>query len=187
MIKVHVAPKEYWDERNETFVLPKGISPNGVDLSLEHSLISLSKWESKWKKPFLDSEKSRDESVDYVRCMTLNKEVDPLVYKSIDNDTLKKIFDYINDSMTATTFRKELNNKSGGRAERITSELVYYWMVSYGIPFDCEKWHLNRLMTLIRICGIKNNPNGSKMSRQEQAAYRSALNASRRASAHSKG
>lgn len=154
-----------------------------VHLTLEHSLVSISKWEAKWHKPFISKEpKTTEELLDYVRCMTLTQNVDPLVYNFIDNSVLKQITDYIEDSMTATWFSED---KKPPSREIVTSELIYYWMVALQIPFECQKWHLNRLMTLIKICSIKNDP--SKNKKKMSAKERSALNKARRAKHHSKG
>lgn len=156
-------------------------------LQLEHSLISLSKWESKWHKPFLDTlEKgklTKEETIYYIKCMTINH-VDPEAYDLLSSENMKEINDYISDPMTATTFRED---KKGSRnREIITSELIYYWMIVSSIPFECEKWHLNRLITLIRVCSVKNEP-PKKMSQRELLNRNSALNAARRKRFNSKG
>ena len=155
-------------------------------LQLEHSLLSISKWESKWKKPFplIQSVKERskitpEEFIDYVRCMTLNQHVDQDCYENLSKKNVEKIIGYINDPMTATWFSKKEHQKPGPHPI-ITNELVYYWMDINGIPKDCEKWHFNRLMTLINVHNEKNNP-GKKRSPQEIAAQNRALNAQRKA------
>lgn len=151
MLQITVGPVELFDEANTLFSMSKEYK-----LSLEHSLISLARWESKWHKPFLTKlDKSDEETIDYVRCMTINKDVDELVYKLIDKSVMKQINQYIEDSMTATTFAKD--TRKGGR-EQMTAELIYFWMINYTIPFECEKWHLNRLLTLINVCAIKTQP-----------------------------
>lgn len=171
---------EFWDEKREEFVLV-----GEQTLSLEHSLISISKWEAKWHKRFLSKEtKSYEETIDYIRCMTLTQKVNPVVYYSLTEENLRKINHYIEDPMTATSFNDE--KKSGGSGEAVTSELIYYWMVSFRIPWECEKWHLARLLTLIRICEIKNQP-PKKRSRREILANNAALNAARRKRLNSKG
>ena len=180
MLKLAIPGGEFFDERTETFLHTKDCV-----LTLEHSLLSISKWESKWHKPFItDKPKSYDESVDYVRCMSLTRDIDPLVYSLLRPEHFKKIDEYMEDKMTATWF----SNKEGGRSNReiITSEVIYYWMVSLGIPFECEKWHLNRLLTLIRVCNEKNAPD-KKMSRKEQMSQQRLLNAARRQKLHSHG
>ena len=181
MLTIVVPETEEFDPRTGTFTIYKK-----EVLSLEHSLVSISKWESKWKKPFLsEEEKTPEESMDYIRCMTVSPaNVDPAVYQHLPISAVKKINDYITDPMTATTIREE----PGARRNReiITSELIYYWMVALQIPFECQKWHLSRLMTLIRICNIKNEPE-KKMSRSEIYRQNSALNAARRKMHGTKG
>lgn len=152
-------------------------------LQLEHSLLSISAWESKYHRPFLESEKTNDEIVDYIRCMTINKNVDQSVYNRLTSENLKAVLDYINDPMTATKFSSKQTGSSG---EFVSSELIYYWMVSAQIPIECQKWHINRLLTLIRICSEKNKP-AKKMSKADEAKRRQALNQARRAKYHSKG
>jgi hypothetical protein len=154
---------------------------------LEHSLVSLSKWEARWKKPYLSVEKhTREEVIDYIRCMTITQNVKDEIYYVLTTQNLKMVEDYIADPMTATTFQLEGGKKKRRNKEVITSELIYYWMVMYQIPFECEKWHLNRLMTLINICSIKNDP-GKKRSRSETLQQYAALNAQRRKILNTKG
>lgn len=180
MLEIVVPGREMWDEINEEFV-----STKEQTLRLEHSLVSLSKWESKWHKPFLTKDKkTTEESIDYIKCMTISQNVNPEVYSCITNEQIKQIFDYIEDPMTATTFSK--NEKKSFNKEQITSELIYYWMVSLNIPFECQKWHLNRLMTLIKVCNIKNEP-PKKMGKRELMSRNAALNAARRKKMNSKG
>lgn len=158
----------------------------GRKLCLEHSLISISKWESKWKKAFIsDKDMTRKQTIDYIRCMCLNAPDDLTVFETLTAEEIESINNYINDSMTATTISQR-GPKRPSR-EIITAEIVYYWMVQYGIPFDpCEKWHFSRLMTLIEVCSVKNAP-PQKMGRKEQMAQQRMLNASRRAKLNSKG
>lgn len=181
MITIVVPEQEMFNEKTEEFVT---IPP--CTLVLEHSLVSISKWESKWKKPFFDrTEKTVREVEDYIRCMCITKNVPPIVFSYLGNDNLKKIQDYIGDTMTATTFsRKEGQSR---RSRIITSELIYYWMISDGIPMDCEKWHLNRLLTLIHVFDAENNASKNKMSKKDILRQNSALNAARRAKSMSKG
>ena len=164
----------------------KRIRTKDVTLQLEHSLVSISKWESKWKVHYINNDKITEEmSLDYVRCMTVSQNVDPKVYARLTADNMRDIVEYINNPMTATTFRK--TTEQGNSHSVITSEIIYYWMVSLGIPFDpCQKWHLNRLLTLIRVCDEKSAPR-KKMGRKEEAAQRRSLNAARRARMHSRG
>lgn len=152
---IHIDGPEIWNSKKEIFEYPLG--QNGIDISLEHSLISIYKWEAKWHKPFLTSEAhTAEEALDYVRCMTLTQNVKPEAYKYISEETMKEITDYIDDPMTATTFSK---SESGGtkslREEKITAELVYYWMITFHVPFECRKWHFEQLMTLIEVCSRK--------------------------------
>ena len=173
MLHITVPAREFYDESTEEFIEIKEQT-----LTMEHSLISISKWEAKWKKPYLSrEEKTREEVLDYLRCMTIGKEPDPSVYRALTKENIQDISDYINDSMTATTF-KDVGPK--GNREIITSEIIYYWMIAQNIPTEYEKWHLNRLITLIKVCSIKNNPNQKKMSRSEIARQNHAINAARR-------
>jgi len=142
--------------------------------------------ESKWCKPFLtNQEKTDEESVDYIRCMTINKDVSPDVYDRLSPENLKEIYEYIYAPMTATTFRNDPTRKPGPK-EIITSELVYYWMVALQIPFECQTWHLNRLITLIGVCEVKNQPD-KKMSKSDIMKRNAALNAANRKRFNSKG
>lgn len=182
MLEIEIPPRELWNEQLEEFTYIKG-----AKLRLEHSLLSISKWEAKWKKLYLEeaNKLTYEESIDYIRCMTLNQNVDPDVYYGIDKKTTDQIQEYINEQRTATTFPKRDEPKTSKR-ERISSELIYYWMVSYNIPFECEKWHLSRLMTLIRICNVKQEK-PPKIPKATAAANRASLNAARRKSLHSSG
>lgn len=174
MLRITIPSTEQWDETTQEFVCTEEKT-----LQLEHSLVSLSKWESKWHKSFLSNkEKTNAEMLDYVRCMTITQNVKPEVYACLTNENMQQINDYINDSMTATFFsnKKESN---GPNHEVVTSELIYYWMIALNIPFECQKWHLNRLLTLIKVCSIKNTP-PKKMSRQSIMSRNAALNAARR-------
>lgn len=179
MLKITISNIEQYDEVSETF-----ISPKEQVLLLEHSLVSISKWESKWKKPFLSKEeKTFEESIDYIRCMTITQNVDYDSYLGITSEHIKEVGKYIEAPMTATTFR---NEKKTVNREIITAELIYYWMVAMNIPFECQKWHLNRLLTLINVCNIKNTP-PKKMNRRELMGRNAALNAARRQTFNTKG
>lgn len=172
--------EEQWDEENEEF-----ISAEEITLQLEHSLISISKWESKWCKSFLSSnEKTYEETIDYIKCMTLSRNVNPDVYARLTNTNIEQINDYISAPMTATYFSDDKNK--GRSREQITSELIYYWMIALNIPVEFEKWHLNRLLTLIRVCNVKNQP-PKKMSKRDIMSRNAALNAQRRAQLNTKG
>jgi len=186
MLELTIESREYYDEKTNTFFTPDAIKKD-VKLRLEHSLVSISKWESKWKKPFLTKDdKSYEEIVDYVKCMTLTQNVNPEVYKYLTVGNIQKVNSYIEDSMSATTFYEVKQYAKNN--EQVTSELIYYWMIAFNIPMECQKWHLNRLMNLIRICSIKNASGSSKkMSKQEILARNRELNASRRAKLNTKG
>lgn len=180
MLQLAIPPSNYWNEELEEFVTTKG-----AVLQLEHSLISLSKWESKWKKPFLVAKPhTEEETIDYIRCMTLTQNVDPLVYYALRNEHIDQVSAYIDDPMTATTIQDRKPGRN--RPEVVTSELIYYWMVAHQIPFECQKWHLNRLLILIRVCNIKNAP-PEKMGRRETLAHNRQLNASRLAARGTRG
>lgn len=179
---------EVWDPIHEEFVVLPAKKP--VVLMLEHSLLSVSKWESKYHRPFLDKNsndsKTPEEMLYYIECMTINN-VEPDDYYRLSNEQIKEIGDYIADPMTATIINRVGGQGSGRRSsEAITSELIYYWMVVHQIPFECQKWHLNRLMTLIEVCNIKNTP-AKKMGKRDIMRQNSALNAARRAKLHSRG
>lgn len=178
-IIVPISP-EGWDEKKQEFVKPKT-----QILQLEHSLVSLSKWESKWCKPFLSkSIKTDEEILDYIKFMTITQNVKPDVYNYLTHANIRDIDAYINAPMTATTFSEDKQGKNGH--EIITAELIYYWMIALNIPFECQKWHLNRLLTLIRVCNIKNAP-PKKRSKREIMSRNAALNAARREQLKTKG
>lgn len=178
MLNIRVKPIELFDDDKQEF-----INIEEQDVLLEHSLVSISKWESKWHKPFISSSKTNEELIDYIRCMIISDNNDKNIYKYLSNENLNEINEYISDSMTATTFFEQNNNS---RKEIITSELIYFWMVSFNIPIQCENWHLNRLLTLIRICSIKNTP-AKKMSKNEIMSRNAQLNAMRKQTLHTKG
>lgn len=180
MLQITIPGSEMWDEYNEEFVCSEGRV-----LTLEHSLVSISKWESNWCKPFLSKQPMTNaEIIDYVRCMSLTDDVDPKVFSCLSNNHIKLICDYIDRPMTATTINEPNTGKKS--SEQVTSELIYYWMVALNIPFECQYWHLNRLLTLVRICNIKNQP-PKKMSRREILSRNAALNAARRKRMSTKG
>lgn len=171
-IEVVLVP-EQWDANSEEFIDAKT-----TKIQLEHSLISLSKWESKWHKAFLGKqEKTFEETLDYIRCMTLTQNVKPEVYDKLTQSNINEIYEYISNPMTATTFSDNSNQK--GSREIVTAELIYYWMVALNIPFECQKWHLNKLLTLIRVCNVKNEP-PKKRSKSELYKHHAAVNAARR-------
>ena len=179
MLTITIPSVEMWDEKSEQFVYMQETT-----LELEHSLVSLSKWESKWEKPFLSSkDKTEEEVSDYIKCMTITPNVNPIVYTCLTVDNITTITEYINASMTATTF-SDTSNKPGH--ETITAELIYYWMIALNIPFECQEWHLNRLLTLIKVCNIKNTP-PKKRSKRDIMSRNAALNAARRKQFNSNG
>lgn len=180
MLQITVPAREFYNEQTNEFINIKEQT-----LQLEHSLISLSKWESKWCKSFIDSKDKTDEQMfDYVRCMTLTTNVKPEVYKCLSPDNIRQINEYIEAPMTATYFYEDDNK--GGKKETPTAELIYYYMIENNIPFECQKWHLNRLIILIRVCSLKNTP-PKKMSRRDIMSRNAALNAARRQKMNSKG
>lgn len=178
MLELIVPGKEFYDEEKNEFTETKPSK-----LLLEHSLISLSKWESKWKKPFLSSEKSTEETIDYIKCMTLTQCVPEEVYGSLSSENLEAVINYIEDPMTATKITRKLK---GPKGETVTAEIIYYWMVTLNIPFECQKWHLNKLLTLVEVCSIKNQP-PKKMSKSEILRQNRELNAARKAKYKTKG
>lgn len=179
MLEITIPKSEQFNEDTQEFYYI-----NECTLRLEHSLVSISKWEARWHKPFLiDEQKTKEEIVDYIRCMTITQNVDPHVYFAITQKDILTVESYIKDPMTATTFKNE--DKKANR-EIVTSELIYYWMVALEIPFECQKWHLNRLLTLIKVCNIKNQPE-KKMPTREILNNNRALNAARRKKFHTKG
>lgn len=180
MLKVTIPAIELYDEVNGEF-----ISSEEQTLELEHSLVSLSEWESKWKKPFLTTDtKTAEETLDYIKCMTLTPDVDPMVYAVIPNDVMNTIMDYMKDSMTATWFTDKRTSRTN--SEQTTSDLIYYWMVALQIPFECQHWHLNRLLTLIQICNLKNQPS-KKMSKRDILSRNAMLNSARQKQLNTRG
>lgn len=177
MLTIVIPETELYDEVLNEFTIVKE-----QKLVLEHSLVSISKWESKWHKPFYDrKDKTVEETLDYVRCMSINA-VDPNVFLCLKPHMIKQINEYIEDPMTATT----ISSKSKGSREVITAEIIYYWMISLNIPFECQKWHLNRLLTLINVCSIKNRP-PKKMNPRDVMSRNASLNAARRKALHTRG
>lgn len=183
MLQLKVEGGELFDEGAEKFITVKPQT-----LQLEHSLVSISKWESKWKKPFLRKEEmTLEETIDYIRCMTISPQnINPETYKFITPDHVSQVMNYIQDPMTATTISKR-QDKKGGQQQVITSEVVYYYMTAYQIPFDpCQKWHFNRLMTLIQTCEAKQSK-GKKMTQSEINQRNRARNAARKAKHGTRG
>lgn len=170
MLPIRIPKTRLWDDANEEFIIVEAI-----DLELEHSLVSISKWESKWHKSFFDKgEKTYEETLHYIECMTLNKNVPPEVYLCLTDEHMEAIRNYIDDPMTASSVPKD--DKKTSNKERITSELIYYWMISLQIPVEFQHWHINRLIMLIEICGVKNSP-PKKTSLKDRFNRNAAINA----------
>lgn len=179
MLKLHIQPVESYDELIDEFVT----SPE-LKLILEHSLYTISKWESRWMKPFMGNDNKTDEEfLDYIICMDITGTLTMELLLNIQQMDLDRINTYINSSMTATTFN---GGDKGKSREIITSELIYYWMITLQVPLECEHWHLNRLMTLIKICNIKNSPN-NKQSMQTTLSQQKELNRQRKMQHNSAG
>lgn len=180
MLYLDVPSIELYDEVSMEFK----IEPS-VRLQMEHSLVSLSKWESKWHKPFLSDKypKTLEETIDYFKCMTMTQNVKPEVYNRFNQETIQTIEDYISNPMTATWFNE---THTPPNREILTAEILYYDMIALNIPFECQKWHLNRLITLIKVCQIRSNPS-KKMSKAEALNQQRKLNAQRRSQLNSKG
>ena len=180
MLQITIPAIEMWDERTNRFVNRKEQT-----LQLEHSLVSISKWESKWNKAFLGkAEKTQEEVLDYIKCMTITQNVDPETYNYLTRSNIEEINKYIAAPMTATTFAEEKNSKNS--REVVTSELIYYWMIALNIPVEFQKWHLNRLLTLVRVCNVKNQP-PKKRSKRDIMSRNHALNAARKQQLNTRG
>ena len=181
MLTISLINQDFFDAETSEF-----IEYPDMEIQLEHSLISMSKWESLFEKPFLaPGQRSRDEVLSYIGCMILTPGIDSSVVNRLGNNELSLIDAYISSKQSATTFGDlPARNKSSG--ETITSELIYYWMVAFNIPFECQTWHLNRLFSLIRILNLKQEK-PKKMSRAEISARNAELNAKRRAALGTSG
>lgn len=184
MLEIKIPVEEYWNSKKEIFEYSKPIT-----LKLEHSLLSLAKWESKWHVPFLSSkDRTREQTLDYVRCMTVTPNVDPSVYYRLTIENMNTIEQYIEDPATATKFYTKRPSKHSSPSKRRveTSETIYASMIELGIPVDFEKRHLNHLMTLIRVCREQFS-GGQKMSKAEQLAWQREQNEARKKKLHTKG
>lgn len=183
MLEITIPSVEVYDHEKNEFRVVKGQT-----LVLEHSLVSLQKWEAIHHKPFLTKEdKTIEETRSYVKCMTITNNVNPEIYYYLTESNMREVNAYISDTMTATTIN---NRQPEGAApkpkEVMTAEVIYYYMIALQIPFECKKWHLNQLLTLINVCSIKNEP-PKKMSKSALMKHNSSLNAARRAAMHTKG
>lgn len=180
MLPIEIPGGELWDEKKHEFIyIPR------QTLQLEHSLVSISQWESKWNKAFLSKrEKTTEEVMDYIKCMTLTPNVQPEVYSFLTRENVDQIHNYISAPMTATVISQ--NKQGGGNRDTVTSELIYWWMITLNIPFECQYWHLNRLLTLVQVCNVKNSP-PKKTGRRELASRYAAQNAARRKQLGSRG
>lgn len=186
MLEIVIKPIEMFDNEKQEFIM---IGPNKpVTLRLEHSLISISKWESKYKKYFLSREdKTLEELQYYIKCMSINGEISDDVIKAITQKQFMDIQNYIGESQTATKISHRGNGKGkSGRGEQLSSELIYYYMSAFTLPIQAEKWHLSRLLALIEIASVK-NAGSTNMSKKDIYRQNASLNAARRKAAHSKG
>lgn len=180
MLQLEIPEREFFDEDSSTFIVYKKDS-----IQLEHSLISLSKWESKWCKPFFGpDEKTLEETVDYIKCMTITQNVRPETYDNLPTSIINQVDAYIKLPMTATWITEPQNSPKS--KEIITAEIIYHWMIALNIPIEFQKWHLNRLFMLIRVCNIKNQP-PKKQNKRDMLNKRNAINQARRANQNSKG
>lgn len=178
MLILTIKGTRLWNSEKEEFIVTKDTT-----ISLEHSLVSISKWEAKWHKPFIgDDKKTMEQTIDYIKFMTLTQNISDNVYNALSAENLKTVTEYIDNKMTATWFSepKPGQGKPPGKKEVITSELIYYWMIALEIPFECQKWHLNRLLTLIKVCNAKAKATNTKQSKRDILKNNAELNAARR-------
>ena len=183
-LTINIPSREIWDEEKQEF-----FKVIGTTLKLEHSLVSVSKWEQKWKKPFIGKEeKTREETLDYIKCMTLTQNVDDMVYLFLTKQNIEEINNYISDPMTATWFSEEVNKRKPKSNRIITNELIYCWMIELNIPVEFQKWHLNRLITLIQVCNEEQKAaSGKKMPKREIMSRNRAINEARKAAMNTRG
>lgn len=176
---------EMWDYEKQEFIIRKATKE--YTIQLEHSLVSLSKWESKWCKPFLSDKKmTEEESLDYIKCMTITQNVPSEVYDNIPNSVIEEVSEYIAKPMTATWFSNNANKGKGGKKKTVTAEVIYCWMFALNIPVKFEKWHLNRLLTLIRVCDEENKPPNKRSKKSILDEY-AALNNARKQKFNTRG
>lgn len=172
--KIIIPDAEFFNENTGEFSYVKGQT-----ITIEHSLVSLKKWEEKWHIPFLSSDKTLEQTIDYIKLMTITQNVKPELYTALTPENVKEINEYINDPMTATWFNEEQKKKGKKSGEIITAELIYYWMITLQIPVEFQKWHLNSLLTLIQVCNVKNAP-PEKMSKRDVLNRYKSINEARR-------
>lgn len=181
MLKLIVGEQELYDNEQNVFVT---LQP--VEITLVHSLVSISKWESKHQISFLSSKDKTTEHIqDYIKCMAVNDDVTDELISRFSQDNYTAVGDYIKDKFSATRFM-EMPGKTPGR-EKVTSELIYYWMIALEIPWEAQYWHLNRLLTLIEVCQRKNSHKNGKMSKSDMVRQRQQMNAARRGRTGSMG
>lgn len=184
MLRLVIPPQELFDESKNEFI----VGFEGKTINMEHSLVSISKWESKWHKSFFtNDDKTSEELLDYFYCMTITQNVSRDIFNYLSVDNVKQIMEYINDPMTATTITERNRQRSN---QLVTSELIYSWMIELNIPVEFQKWHINRLLTLIRVRNIREaqaSGNGKKMSKGEILRQNKALNDARRKKYNTRG
>lgn len=176
MLRITVLGQDHFDETTSSFV-----TIGDEVLELEHSLVSLSKWESEFGIPFLAEEpkKTPEQTMAYIKFMTIGEERPDEFYDRLTAENVKQISEYMDRKMTATWFADSPKGRGPKQAEVVTAELIYYWMVALQIDFECQHWHLKRLLTLIQVCSLKNQP-PKKMSRREAMSQQRSLNAARK-------
>lgn len=183
MLTLTVRKPDQWDDDAQLFIIDPGKT-----LEFEHSLVSLSKWESVYEKPFMGTSKTPEESLRYAEFMCLTPDVSPEVFQNLSDEHIGAINTYVDAKMSATWFTDPPGPKKGGRKETVTAEIVYYWMITLNIPFECRTWHLNQLLTLIKVCNEKNAPpNNKKINKVDAMAERNKINAERKAKMNSTG
>lgn len=181
MLEITTIEDEFYDSRTNKFIhIP------ACTLTLEHSLISLAKWESKWHIPYFDNnvQKTSAQELDYIRCMVIGNLKSEYVLQALSINNILEIRDYIKNPMTATTFQKKARGKV--KKEVTTAETLYAHMFSHGVSIECQKWHLNRLLTLLRVCDLQNAPR-EKMTKKQTAQWNAEQNAARKAKYNTRG
>lgn len=182
MLEMTISEKEFYQEHTSKFIqIPE------CKVTLEHSLISLAKWESKWQVPFFDGKpKTPTQNLDYIRCMVVGNIKDDRIFDHLSEEEVLQIQSYMAAPMTATTFSERNKSKRKVKKETMTAEVIYARMCTHNISFECQKWHLNRLLTLIRVCDLRDSP-PEKMSKKETSMWYAEQNANRRAKYGTRG